>query len=454
MGYINKHHSDILKKLCLTFTPIGSIQKQKNAFSGGSYVLHEAKLIDFDLQKLVLKITVKKRNNEEEIQTVDLPLDSNPIKEMTYLYKKRIIPLIPTIEVNKETPNATAAASAAPMNNLIRKINRLCYIMNEHTSITGKLTQLGIQIADSDIGKVKKDLYLNQVPHNRYVRRYFYDMVSQAVLEAVVLCSQSTGNSPSVPIKEHEKISNRMKVTCLFPELNTSMDAYRIGTLLEMARQIGITLAEQNVRVRICVQGSMGQGIFTGVPKALSGVQTLLQRMDWQSGEGEENEGMVGNYINFGAIGKEHVVNENPKRGTPQDDVFLLICPQSMQGVESSIIEPLKEMVEAAGDRPVILLNPDLTDKVSSQGQQSVRGRQDRMDFADSFQTIFHFQCTYLSGTSYFPILGALTKTKPLDPWVTLQRRDLINNGGEVYVPTMATESKPEGEDILSSMQN
>lgn len=223
MGYINKHHSDILKKLCLTFTPIGSIQKQKNAFSGGSYVLHEAKLIDIDLQKLVLKITVKKRNNEEEIQTVDLPLDSNPIKEMTYLYKKRIIPPIPTIEVNKETPNATAAASAAPMNNLIRKINRLCYIMNEHTSITGKLTQLGIQIADSDIGKVKKDLYLNQVPHNRYVRRYFYDMVSQAVLEAVVLCSQSTGNSPSVPIKEHEKISNRMKVTCLFPELNTSM---------------------------------------------------------------------------------------------------------------------------------------------------------------------------------------------------------------------------------------
>ena len=41
------------------------------------------------------------------------------------------------------------------------------------------------------------------------------------------------------------------------------------------------------------VQGSMGVGIFTGVPKQLNGVHTLLQRMDWESGEGEPNEGML-----------------------------------------------------------------------------------------------------------------------------------------------------------------
>jgi adenylate kinase len=89
--------------------------------------------------------------------------------------------------------------------------------------------------------------------------------------------------------------------------------------------------------------------------------------MDWGSGEGEENEGMVGNYINFGAIGKEHVVDahEGPNgEKIEQDDVFILIAPQSMVGIESSIMGPLSEMVEAAGDRPVILLNPDLTDKV------------------------------------------------------------------------------------------
>lgn len=31
--------------------------------------------------------------------------------------------------------------------------------------------------------------------------------------------------------------------------------------------------------------------------------------MDWESEAGEENEGMVGKYLNFGNIGKEHVVN-------------------------------------------------------------------------------------------------------------------------------------------------
>ena len=229
-----------------------------------------------------------------------------------------------------------------------------------------------------------------------------------------------------------------------------------IGTLLEMVRSVSIRLAEENLRVRVCVQGSMGVGIFTGIPKQLNGVATLLQRMDWQSGPGEVNEGMVGDYVNFGQIGKDHVVNPgvdsdgNPVEG---DDVFLLICPQSMQGVDSSIFTYLQEMTEAAGNRPIILFNPDLNDKPSAQMQQSYRGRQDRLDFASSFETIFQFQNLYMSGTSYFPILGSLTKLKPSHPWVCHQRRDLVNDGGEVYVPVLCSEQKPIGEAIMESFE-
>ena len=157
----------------------------------------------------------------------------------------------------------------------------------------------------------------------------------------------------------------------------TTLCVRRIGTILELTRAIAIKLIEQNLRVRVCVQGSMGVGIFTGVPKQLNGVAKLLQMMDWQAGPGEANEGMIGKYLNFGAVGKEHVVNAgtilDPASGNEttveQDDVFLIIAPQSMVGIESSIMGPLQEMVEAAGDRPVILINPDLTDKVSSQGK-------------------------------------------------------------------------------------
>jgi adenylate kinase len=219
-----------------------------------------------------------------------------------------------------------------------------------------------------------------------------------------------------------------------------------------MVRNIAIRLLEQNLRVRICVQGSMGVGIFTGVPKQLNGVNKILQMMDWQSEEGEENEGVVGNFLNFGSVGKENVVNAyTAEDGTKveQDDVFIIIAPQSMIGVDSSIIGSLSEMVEAAGDRPVILINPDLTDKVSAQGQQNVRGRQQRMDFADSFKTIWHFQNIYVSGTSYFPILGSMTKLSPRGPWVAHQRRDLANDGGELYVPVLAGEEKISGGDVL-----
>jgi len=195
--------------------------------------------------------------------------------------------------------------------------------------------------------------------------------------------------------------------------------------------------------------------------------------MDWQSGEGEDNEGMIGafliyfimlhycshfllgDYVNFGGIGAEHVVNAGvDRRGNPieQDDVFLIVCPQSMVGTDTSIYKPLLEHVRAAGDRPCILINPDLTDKISAAGQQSVRGRSERMAFEQSFSTIYQFQCTYVSGTSYFPILGALAKFGPTEPWISYQRRDRVNNGGEVYIPVVMDEEIPDSEIIMKAM--
>lgn len=40
------------------------------------------------------------------------------------------------------------------------------------------------------------------------------------------------------------------------------MDVYRIGTLLELAREIASALAQDGAHVKVCVQQSMGQGVF------------------------------------------------------------------------------------------------------------------------------------------------------------------------------------------------
>ena len=425
MGYLNKHHTDLLQIFAEAYSSLGTTASQRNVFSGGSYKIIHAAVTSIRNNDLHLTVTVNDRGQPQPlIEQVTISLDSNPIQAKQFRYTQ--LPPVPTM------PH--------PVDRTVRQLNRLCWMVH-FPQVTGKLIQLGIQLGGRNrVGFLKDDMYLNQIPHNRYVRKYCYDLAANATLEAVVLCSQ-------------KKIPSRMKVVHLFPELNPSMDSYRIGTLLELVRVMAIRLAEQNLRVRICIQGSMGVGIFTGTPKQLNGVATLLQRMDWQSEKGEENEGMIGNYVNFGAIGKEHVVNAHVNENgikVEQDDVFLLLCPQSMIGIETSIMRPLEEMTVAAGDRPMILINPDLVDKVSSQGQQSVRGRKERIEFSQSFQTIFHFQNIYVSGTSYFPILGAMTKLKPTEQWVAHQRRDRVD-GGEVYIPVLSSEEMPTGEDILNT---
>jgi adenylate kinase len=189
-----------------------------------------------------------------------------------------------------------------------------------------------------------------------------------------------------------------------FAQLESHDGTYNLAILLltfSLIISLSLSIASFFTTVRLCVQGSMGVGIFTGVPKQLSGVSKLIQMMDWQSGEGQENEGMIGNYVNFGNVGAEHVKNQVRDAVTGnitqyQDDVFIIIAPQSMVGTDSSIIPNLQAMVKAAGDRPVILINPDLTDKISAAGQQSVRGRQERIDFANSFETIWQFQNIYV----------------------------------------------------------
>lgn len=428
LGYLNKHHADLLKAFAEAFSPLGAEMAQANTWSGGSFVIAEASIVGLDQRSgVALEVLVKRRGKEDVKEMVEFDLNAIPVPE-----RKRYYGDLPPVPEDTER---------TVIDDVVRRMNRLCWIVGQPT-VTGKLIQLAIQMGGAGVGNLRENMYLNQVPHNRYVRDYFYEQAALAVHDAVVLCSEG-------------KCSNRMLITSQFPEMNPSMDSYRIGTILEMVRTIGIKLAEENLRVRICVQGSMGVGIFTGMPKQLNGVSKIIQMMDWQSGEGELNEGMVGDYIRFGAVGPEHVLNEEKDKDDNvvqyQDDVFILIAPQSMVGTDSSIMPLLQGMVEAAGNRPVILMNPDLTDKVSAAGQQSVRGRQQRIDFAESFQTVYHFQNIYISGTSYFPILGAITKLHPKEPWLAHQRRDYADGEGEIYVPVLAGEVIPKGEEILDA---
>jgi len=47
------------------------------------------------------------------------------------------------------------------------------------------------------------------------------------------------------------------------------MDVFRVGTLLEMVRDIAEALAEDGKGVKVCVQQAMGQGVFQVSPSPL-----------------------------------------------------------------------------------------------------------------------------------------------------------------------------------------
>jgi hypothetical protein len=96
------------------------------------------------------------------------------------------------------------------------------------------------------------DLLFNAVPHPAWVRSFMYEQVTNAVRLAV--------NDETMPNR------SRMQVKVNFPEVNPAFDTYRVGTILEMVRQIVLTLTiQEGKRVRVCIQQSMGLGIFTGI---------------------------------------------------------------------------------------------------------------------------------------------------------------------------------------------
>ncbi|KAG0554973.1 hypothetical protein KC19_12G134200 [Ceratodon purpureus] len=252
---------------------------------------------------------------------------------------------------------------------------------------------------------------LNTTPHSREMRQYFYKDVCQAAKNAV-----SDGQ-------------HKLRIQLTIPELNPEMDVYRIGTLLELVRELAFTFADDGKRVRVCVQGAMGEGIFSGMPLALAGTRPMLERMDWGTYIDE------GTFIRFGAVGAKEVYDD--------DDMFILMAPQNAVG--NCIIDDLKAMTEAAGDRPFIIINPKLKDLPASGGVMQIIGRDKRMEFAESFFTCYNFRLMYTSGTQY-PIVGAFRMAYP-GPYEIYKRFDLPR-GDEIYSLIASFDHEPSRSEI------
>ena len=81
-------------------------------------------------------------------------------------------------------------------------------------------------------------------------------------------------------------------------------------------------------------------------------------------------------------------------------------------------------MVKAADGRPIVLFNANLDDIKSTEDVMSVRGRSERMAFAASFKPIFEYRTLYPSPSVYYPIVGAVCKPGPREPYIAFERQE------------------------------
>lgn len=143
IAYLNEHHqSDVLLPFVKAFSDLGTTSIKKNSWIGGSYQIIDASITDITQDELHLEASIK-QGEKIKTESVKIHLDSDPVPGMARTY-----PTLPPCN-----PMHLNHASKLPIDNFVRRMNRLCNIVKAF-SATGKLIQLGVQMGGKGVGKL------------------------------------------------------------------------------------------------------------------------------------------------------------------------------------------------------------------------------------------------------------------------------------------------------------
>ena len=78
-GYLNKHHGIALLKFAEIFSEIGIEKAKKNAWSGESYNILSATIVDIDTECFELEVEYQERNKESKMKKVTVELGKKEI---------------------------------------------------------------------------------------------------------------------------------------------------------------------------------------------------------------------------------------------------------------------------------------------------------------------------------------------------------------------------------------
>jgi len=147
VGYMNKHHTSLLKKFATIFSPIGREMAQANVFSGGSYSIEDAKLVNISTDQVSMQVVVQRRGKPTEQRSVSFPLAT-----AVPVVPKRDAVLPPAVPEPVLQPRR-------PIDDVVRKLMRLCWMVDEdEAAVTGKLIQLAIQLGGAGVGELPENM--------------------------------------------------------------------------------------------------------------------------------------------------------------------------------------------------------------------------------------------------------------------------------------------------------
>lgn len=159
------------------------------------------------------------------------------VKSRLQIYKQNAEAILPVYSdiMNKIDGNRGKDSVFAEIDSLLSRVQK-------EEQDARKSEESAISSTRADMASLSKDwrgipTRLNNIPHSREIREYFYTDVLQATQRAV-----NDGKT-------------RLKIEINIPELNPSMDVYRIGTLMELIRVLALSFADDGKRVKISFVG-------------------------------------------------------------------------------------------------------------------------------------------------------------------------------------------------------
>lgn len=192
-------------------------------------------------------------------------------------------------------------------------------------------------------------------------------------------------------------------VTLLVPELNPSMDIYDRRFLLSLVWTLASEMVlNLKLRTRVLIQGT---GSFGAIPLSISGLRKHFDgdreksKVDW------ENYGVaLDENLRSGDLERVGDLDEN-------DDAVIVVSPTN--AVAMPVVNDVQDLLERARSRPVVIVNPRLSDVPSHSGVMQVSGRSDRIALLNSFEHIFMLRLLFRSGSvrctnGYRPSIRAL----------------------------------------------